>query len=301
LFLGSTLSVYQDDAGLIWDATLVRSGQNKAVEVSRIQLLVHGKSQTFHTWDLQYEFGSSEETKSIGNAGTLDLAKRTFGSKFKSRSHLAWKDRHAIPNAEGWIFLETHHREAPIFTSKTNLLPAGVENVLKIIFTSGNLQKYLHLLHTHGRSFLVENKVDKKKLLVGIAVLGKLMDLTDPQLEPVYCSKARKRLCTIYESLILTNLSLSDTKDTVRQELESLDLLLKLRDAGEILEKESQSSSLAMSQISQVLGLAKMTPGIYPLCLSLSLFCFVLFYFSSEFRVLCKRKVQSMKLTFLTC
>ncbi|KAJ6185653.1 hypothetical protein N7519_006954 [Penicillium mononematosum] len=182
----STLSVYQDDAGLTWDATLVRSGQNKAVEVSRIQLLVHGESQTFHTWDLQYEFGSSEESNSIGNAGTLDSAKRTFRSKFKSRSHLAWKDRHAIPNAKGWIFLETHHREAPIFTSKTTPLPASVENVLKIIFTSGNLQNYLHLLHTHGRSVLVENKVDKKKLLVGIAVLGKLMDLTDPQLAPVY-------------------------------------------------------------------------------------------------------------------
>jgi poly [ADP-ribose] polymerase len=163
------------------------------------------------------------------------------------------------------------------------------------------LQKYLHLLHTHGRSFLVENKVDKKKLLVGIAVLGKLMDLTDPQLEPVYCSKARKRLCTIYESLILTNLSLSDTKDTVRQELESLDLLLKLRDAGEILEKESQSSSLAMSQISQVLGLAKMTLGIYPLCLSLSiLFYFILFFLLSS-ECCAKKKLQSMKLTFLTC
>ncbi|CAG8259299.1 unnamed protein product [Penicillium nalgiovense] len=260
----STLSVYQDDAGLTWDATLVRSGQNKAVEVSCIQLLVHGESQTFHTWDLQYEFGSSEESNSIGNAGTLDSAKRTFRAKFKSRSHLAWKDRHAIPNAKGWIFLETHPGEAPIFTSKTTPLPASVENVLKIIFTSGNLQNYLHLLHTHGRSILVENKVDKRKLLVGIAVLGKLMDLTDPELAlaPVYRSKARKRLCTIYESLILTNLILSDTKDTIRQELESLDLLLKLRNASEILGKESQSSSLAMSQISQVLGLAKMTPEV---------------------------------------
>ncbi|CAG8027222.1 unnamed protein product [Penicillium nalgiovense] len=237
---------------------------DKAVEVSRIQLLVHGESQTFHTWDLQYKFGSSEESNSIGNAGTLDSAKRTFRAKFKSRSHLAWKDRHAIPNAKGWIFLETHPGEAPIFTSKTTPLPASVENVLKIIFTSGNLQNYLHLLHTHGRNVLVENKVDKRKLLVGIAVLGKLMDLTDPELAlaPVYRSKARKRLCTIYESLILTNLILSDTKDTVRQELESLDLLLKLRDASEILEKESQSSSLAMSQISQVLGLAKMTPEV---------------------------------------
>ncbi|KAJ5262987.1 hypothetical protein N7524_008292 [Penicillium chrysogenum] len=259
----STLSVYQDDAGLAWDATLVRSGQNKAVEVSRIQLLVHGESQTFHTWDLQYEFGSAEESNSIGKAGTLDSAKRTFRAKFKSHSHLAWKDRHAIPNAKGWIFLGTHHREAPIFTSKTTPLPASVENVLKIIFTSGNLPNYLRLLHTRGRSVLIENKVDKKKLLVGIAVLGKLMDLTNPQLAPVYSSKARKRLCTIYERLILTNLTLSDTKDTVRQEFESLDLLLKLRDASEILEKESQSSSLAMSQISQgVIGVFRLErPG----------------------------------------
>lgn len=291
--LGSTLSVYQDDAGLAWDATLVRSGQNKAVEVSRIQLLVHGESQTFHTWDLQYEFGSAEESNSIGKAGTLDSAKRTFRAKFKSHSHLAWKDRHAIPNAKGWIFLGTHHREAPIFTSKTTPLPASVENVLKIIFTSGNLPNYLRLLHTRGRSVLIENKVDKEKLLVGIAVLGKLMDLTNPQLAPVYSSKARKRLCTIYERLILTNLTLSNTKDTVRQEFESLDLLLKLRDASEILEKESQSSSLAMSQISQVLGLAKMTPGTYPSCLSLS---------PPPFWVLsAMRKRKKTNLTFIPC
>jgi poly [ADP-ribose] polymerase len=46
----------------------------------------------------------------------------------------------------------------------------------------------------------------------------------------------------------------------VRKELESLELLLKLQDASEIL-KSSHSSSMALSQISQVLCLAKMEPG----------------------------------------
>ncbi|CAG8899970.1 unnamed protein product [Penicillium egyptiacum] len=256
----STLSVYQDDAGLIWDATLVRPGENKAVEVSRIQLLIHSESQTFHTWDLQYEFGSSEESNSVGNAGTLDSAKRTFRAKFKSRSGLAWKDRHAIPPSKAWI--SSKHITGRFLSSSAR--PARYRQVSKMflkkgIFASGNLKDYVHFLNHYWRSVLLENRVDKKKLLVGIAVLGKLMELTDPQLAPGDHSKAKKRLCTIYESLI--HLTLSDTNDAVRQELESFDLLVKLRDASEILEKESQSSSLTMSQISQVLGLATMSPG----------------------------------------
>jgi hypothetical protein len=109
----------------------------KQIEVLHIQLLVHHELQLFHTWDLQYRFGSSGESNSIGKFGSLDLAKRTFKTKFKLFSHLAWEDRHALPPSKGWFFLEMHHREAPIFTSEISPLPASVENVLKIIFTSG--------------------------------------------------------------------------------------------------------------------------------------------------------------------
>ncbi|KAJ5602726.1 hypothetical protein N7537_005682 [Penicillium hordei] len=258
-----TTSVYQDDAGLIWDATLVKPGVEKQIKVLHIQLLVHHELQLFHTWDLQCRFGSSGESNAIGKFGSLDSAKRTFKTKFKLFSHLAWEDRHALPPSKGWFFLEMHHREAPIFTSEISPLPASVENVLKIIFTSGNLKKYVECLNDHGRSVLLGTTVDKKKLLVGIAVLGKLMELTNPQLAPGDYSKAKERLCKIYEGLILTNLTLSDANDTVRQELESLDLLLKLRDASEILEKNSQSSSLAMSQISQgIMGIFRLErPG----------------------------------------
>lgn len=264
MFLGTTVSVYQDDAGLIWDATLVKLDVEQQVEVLRIQLLqVHDKPQMFHAWDLQYQFGSSGESNSIAIVGSLNSAKHTFKMKFKTFSGLAWEDRHALPPSKGWFFLEMHPREAPIFTSEISPLPAKVEKVLKIIFTSGNLKNYVQWLNHHGRNVSLGTTVDKKKLVVGIAVLSKLMELTNPQLAPGDHSKAKKRLCKIYESLILTNLTLSDAKDTVRKELESLDLLLKLRDASEILEKDSQSSSLAMSQISQVLGLAKMTPGTY--------------------------------------
>ncbi|CAI7593483.1 unnamed protein product [Penicillium crustosum] len=259
-----TVSVYQDDAGLIWDATLVNADGEEQVDVLRIQLLqVHGKSQLFHTWDLQYRFGSSEESDVIRNSGSLDSAKRRFKAKFKMFSHLAWEDRHDIPRSKGWFFLEMHHREAPIFTSEISPLPASVENVLKIIFTSGNLKNYVRFLTRYGRSVLLGTTVDKKKLLVGIAVLDKLMELTNPQVVLGGHSNVKNRLCKIYESLILTNMSISAANDTIRQELESLDLLLKLHDASKILEKNSQSSSLAMSQISQVLGLATMTPGIY--------------------------------------
>ncbi|KAJ5398811.1 hypothetical protein N7465_009300 [Penicillium sp. CMV-2018d] len=258
-----TVSVYQDDAGLIWDATLVRPDVEKLVEVLRIQLLRHGKTQMFETWDMEYRFGSTEKSNSTAVVGSLNWAKRTFKAKFKLFSGLAWEVRHALPPSEGWLFLEMHHREAPIFTSEISPLPASVENVLKIIFTAGNLKNYVQWLNHHGRGGFLGTTVNKKVLLLGIAVLGKLMELTSPRLAPGDQSKAKKRLCEIYESLILTNLTLSDDNDTVRQELESLDLLLKLRDASEILEENSQSSSLAMSQITQeIMGVFRLErPG----------------------------------------
>ncbi|KAJ5360622.1 hypothetical protein N7517_009813 [Penicillium concentricum] len=261
--LNTTLSVWQDDAGLIWDATLVRAGVKKQVEILRLQLLVHRESQKFHTWDLQCQFGSSKSSKSVGDVGTLESAKDTFEEKFKMFSGLAWEDRHGTPTSKGWIFLELHHREVPIFSSEVSSLPASVENVLKIIFATGNLKKYLNVLNSHGRSVSLKKKVDKKKLLVGIAVLGKLMELTNHELAPGKHSQVKERLCKIYGSLIFINRTLSDASDTVRQELESLELLLKLRDASEILERNSQSASLAMSQIShEILGVFRLErPG----------------------------------------
>ncbi|KAJ5958351.1 uncharacterized protein N7479_005501 [Penicillium vulpinum] len=256
----STLSVWQDVTGLIWDATLVRARLKKQVQVLRIQLLVHRELQTFHTWDLQCQFGSSEASKSVGAMGSFDSAKHTFEEKFKSLSGLAWEDRNAIPSSKGWFVLEMHHRDVPVFTSEISLLPTSIENVLKIIFTSGTFKGYLNLLNRLGRNILVANKVDKKRLVFGIAVLGKLMELTNPELAPGDHSQAKKSLCRIYESLILKTGFLSDANDTIRKELESLDLLLMLHDASEILERKFQSSSLAMSQISQVLGLAKLLP-----------------------------------------
>ncbi|KAJ5836793.1 hypothetical protein N7447_002819 [Penicillium robsamsonii] len=259
----TTLSVWQDDAGLIWNATLVRDGVKKQVEVLRLQLLVHRESQAFHAWSLQYQFGSSKESKVVGNVGTLESAKDTFEETFKLFSGLVWEDRHGIPTSKGWIFLEMHHREVPILSTEVSLLPASVENVLKIIFTTGNLKSYLNVLNSHGRSVSFMNEMDKNKLLIGIAVLGKLTELTNPELAPGKHSKVQKRLCKIYESLVLTNRTFSGANDTVRQELESLELLLKLRDASQILERNSQSASLAMSQISQeVIGVFRLErPG----------------------------------------
>ncbi|KAJ5198874.1 hypothetical protein N7472_004078 [Penicillium cf. griseofulvum] len=258
-----TLAVWQDDTGLIWDATLVRVGLKKQVEVFRIQLLVHHESEMFHTWDLHYEFGSSEDSKSIGNVGNLESAKDMFEEKFELYSGSAWEDRD-IPSLEGEAYISLQiHREVPIITDEISPLPAGVENVLKIIFKPGNLKKYLDSLNTYGRNLLSGTKVDKKKLLIGIAVLSKLMEPTNPDLVSDNHSQWRKELCRIYRTLILKNKTFSDCNDTIRQELESLELLVKLCNASEIQEKKCLSSSLAMSQVSQgVIGIFRLErPG----------------------------------------
>ncbi|KAG0155827.1 hypothetical protein PDIDSM_3000 [Penicillium digitatum] len=127
--------------------------------------------------------------------------------------------------------------DAGLIWDATRPLPASVENVLTIIFESKILENYFKFLSSQGRRVLLKKKLDKRILFIDIAVLDKLMKLSDPQLAPGDHSITRKRFCKIYESMMLTDLTFSDTNDTARQELESLDLLLKLHDASEILGK----------------------------------------------------------------
>lgn len=265
--LGTELAVWQDDEGLIWDATLVKVGATKTqVNIMRIQLLVHRGSNSFHAWHSPFQSGSSGNEQLPVREGSLDSAKLSFEKKFRKYSGLEWTDRHALSLSK-WICLERIHREDPILTSKTNMLPPSVEKVLKFIFESANLDNYVQALTQHGRHVMTHTMLEKEKLLIGIAILSKLMKLISSPETSDNKDKARDRLVQTYKRVSLassgvaTNASLA-TENEVRQELESLDLLLRLKNASEIMEKKPSPSSLALSQISHVLSLAEMVPGI---------------------------------------
>jgi len=263
--LGRWLSVWLDDAGVTWDSTMVKLNSKSQVQVLRMQLLFDNASKEFHVWDFQYRHGlsSSKEIK-VGLLGDFDLAKQDFLSRFKSFTGLSWNERYSGPHQDSWIPLETSHREIPIITNEIVKLPEQVERVLKIIFESSPLTSYVAALNRRGRSVSFEDKLKKKKFQIGFAVLEKQIKIgiSGSTIQAI-------SLAGIYQKLMLPNLNPLQDLTEARKELESLELLLKLQDASEIL-KNSQSSSMALSQISQVLGLAKMEPGTN-FCTSLSL------------------------------
>ncbi|KAJ5795055.1 Peptidase S10 serine carboxypeptidase [Penicillium paradoxum] len=204
------LAVWQDE-GLIWDATLASlDATGSQVRILRIQLLHHQESQQFHIWEFEYRTGSSEESKSVGTIGGLESAKLAFETAFENLSGLVWEKRHATPIENNWVFLEMDHKENLILPSEIIKLPASVENVLEFIFKSGNMNVYTGILTNSGRNVLQGGKLEKKKLLVGVAVLKKLMKLTKASKPtPDKKIKAKGVLGRIYQSLILTANALS--------------------------------------------------------------------------------------------
>jgi poly [ADP-ribose] polymerase len=222
-----------------------------------MQLLFNNESKTYHVWHFQYQPGSSnaQGQPNVSSPGHLASAKDDFLSKFKSFTGLSWDARCSDPLPGSWISLEMSHRDVPIITSEIVKLPEQVEKVLNIIFESSQVERYVAALNNQGRGVSVQYKLDRKKLQIGFAILKKQIKLCASD------SLEAKKLARIYQKLILgpNGSPLHDLRD-VRKELESLELLLKLQYASEIL-KSSGSSSMALSQISQVLGLAKMEPG----------------------------------------
>lgn len=104
--------VYQDDEGVIYDATLnqTESGKN-ANKFYRVQLLQHDSGQ-FYTWTRWGRVGDSPgQSKMLGN-GSVDLAIAEFEKKFKDKTGLAWKDRDAAPKPKKYTMIEINYEES---------------------------------------------------------------------------------------------------------------------------------------------------------------------------------------------
>jgi poly [ADP-ribose] polymerase len=156
-----------------------------------------------------------------------------------------------------WIFVEISHREAPIITQEVLTLPKKVEDVLKLVFESSDLDGYVASLNARGRRVAFTGPRWKRVFQIGLAILEKQMKLDTSEAN----TEMRNKLATAYRQLVVgPSAELLKSPDAARKELESLELVLKLKDAKDILQN-SPVSSVAFSQIIQVLGLPKLDPS----------------------------------------
>ena len=122
LILGRTLSVWMDDAGEIWDATLMKTithveGQKRsqATSIIRLQLIFDSNSDKYYVFQVQREIPTTRDEPSIttheGFRNTLDGARCDFEGRFRGQSGLLWKNRHEIPKDDRFVFVELQYEE----------------------------------------------------------------------------------------------------------------------------------------------------------------------------------------------
>jgi hypothetical protein len=268
LILGSTLSVWQDAEGVVWDATLVNhepEGEQK-LDVLRIQLLVCQGSQGFHTWGFGYQIGTSKESKSVGDVGSLDSAKKAFETMFKNSSGLAWEDRHALPLEDKWIFVEPDHKERHTPTTQLDTSTTSVDQVLGVILSPKMILEsyYTQLIQKSCRNLVsLDDKVQGKMYLFGVAILRRLTTLTRGTKDN-NTSLCKERLLKTFNRLIPKNVP--TTMKSFKTTLEALNHLGKMHNA-KYSWRSDPSSPWALSLASEVMGLAKMDPGMEALCI----------------------------------
>lgn len=255
---GERVSVWFDDSGFVWDATLVNL-KSKATgsRLMHLQLLFDSESKEFVIWT-SWHYPSVSGSNKLSVHLNLDSAKDSFLSEFKCRTGLHWNDRHSDPRLERWASLEISPREVPLITKDGSELPTKVKNVLETMFKGISLQNYSNMLTSHGRNVVLTDKMSQRKLQIGLAMLKKQLDIK----KFGFSGKLIQNLGTMYKELVLSpHVKPLSSPYEVRKELDTLGLLLKLHIAGEV-SKISGYSSLSLGQISQAIGLAKMDPGM---------------------------------------
>ena len=96
-------TVYIDDAGVIYDATLNKSDSNKNNnKFYRIQLL--RANDTFKTWTRWGRVGDKGQSKMLGD-GDFDEAILQFKDKFKDKSFITWENRDGPSRKGKYVYL----------------------------------------------------------------------------------------------------------------------------------------------------------------------------------------------------
>lgn len=265
-----------DDAGEIWDATLMRTithveGQrtSQATSIIRLQLIFDSNSDEYYVFEVQREIPTTGEDPSIttheGFRNTLDGARCDFEERFRGQSGLLWKNRHEIPKDDRFVFVELQYEEPLILVSKKCAFAQSVEKVLSLIFQKGDLERFVDSMSTYRRRMDLAGQFNGHTLQAAIAILRKIVDLYG-KIAMKSCGPQVDNLCNLY-SVLMVNGARNFTCNQpglapIMGELMTLDLAIKLHTSSNILKTNRRlNTSMTMRQISHALGLAKLTPG----------------------------------------
>lgn len=188
-------TVYIDDSGLIWDATLNQTNAgNNNNKFYRIQVLV-GPGNTYKTWTRWGRVGEAGQSASLGN-GSVDYSLTEFQKKFKRKTGLTWENRLEPPEPNKYTFIERNYEESDDEededTDKMNkkkkesdeegekpvesALPESIQTLMTFIF---NQQHFLSAMASmsYDAQKMPLGKLSKRTLYEGFKILKELSEL----------------------------------------------------------------------------------------------------------------------------
>jgi poly [ADP-ribose] polymerase len=278
-------SVFIEDSGLIWDATLNQTNSaNNNNKFYRIQLLADTSGTTYKTWTRWGRVGEFGSSALLGD-GTLQRAKAEFEKKFKDKTGLKWEDRLSTPKSNKYTFIERNYEESDDEDDNAgkmdvdekddkkpveSTLPQAVQNLLTFIF---NQQHFLSTMASmsYDAQKLPLGKLSKRTLTTGFQILKDLSELvTNPTLassrynttfQDAAQDLSNRYFTTIPHVFGRNRPPVLATDQQIKTEVDLLEALTDMGVANEIM-KESRDAEM-MNQLDrqyQGLGMQEMTP-----------------------------------------
>lgn len=108
---GDTFTVFVDDNGLAWDATLNQSNSNaNNNKFYKLQVLVDHRD-SYWCWTRWGRVGERGQSKMLGN-GDLKTAMSEFEKKFKDKNGNTWANRDGPSKSGKYVFIEINYAES---------------------------------------------------------------------------------------------------------------------------------------------------------------------------------------------
>ncbi|KAL3482347.1 poly polymerase catalytic domain-containing protein [Aspergillus californicus] len=273
-------TVYIDDSGLIWDATLNQtvSAQNNN-KFYRVQLLVSKDGKQYQTWTRWGRVGENGQSAHLGN-GTLDNAKTYFEKKFKDKSGLAWKDRLNNPKNGKYTFIERNYEESDDEEDKKivkrqsktveSKLPAAIQRLVSFIFNQDHFLSTMAQM-SYDVKKLPLGKLSKRTLQTGFETLKELAELAATpslamsrygmQLRPAMEQLSNRYFTTIPHIFGRNRPPVLDNEVYIKKEVELLETLTDMEVANKIMKDSTQVEDVnPVDRQYAGLGMQEMTP-----------------------------------------
>lgn len=283
-------SVYIDDAGLIWDATLNQTNAgNNNNKFYRIQLLVTPNAD-YKTWTRWGRVGEHGQSAVLGD-GSLDRAMAEFQKKFKDKSGLTWENRLAAPKDKKYTFIERNYEdsddedddddkmqvdkkekkeEKPVESA----LPVSIQNLMTFIFNQQHFISAMAAL-SYDANKMPLGKLSKRTLHEGFRVLKDLSDLVaNPSTAASKYGTSVRAAAEVLSNRYFTTIPhvfgrnrppVLDHDALIKKEVELLEALTDMGVTNEIMKESKDVERIhQLDRQFNSLGMQEMTRGILP-------------------------------------